>query len=64
MGIPGHLTPEQCAELAGAAAPKHLALTHFYTPVEGVDIRGIVGARYSGPVTHATDGWYFDIEDE
>lgn len=64
MGIPGHLTPEQCAELAGAAAPKHLALTHFYPPVEGVDIRGIVGARYSGPLTLATDGWYFDIEDE
>lgn len=64
MGIPGHLTPEQCGELAGAAAPKHLALTHFYPPVEDVDIRGIVGARYAGPVTLATDGWYFEIEDE
>jgi ribonuclease BN (tRNA processing enzyme) len=64
MGIPGHLTPEQCGELAEAAAPKQLALTHFYPPVEGVDIRGIVGARYSGPVTLATDGWYFEIEDE
>jgi len=64
MGIPGHLTPEQCGELAQAAAPKQLALTHFYPPVEGVDIRGIVGARYSGPVTLATDGWYFEIEDE
>ncbi|HEY9225033.1 MAG TPA: MBL fold metallo-hydrolase [Gemmatimonadaceae bacterium] len=63
MGIPEHLTPEQCGELAAAAAPKHLALTHFYPPVEGVDIRGIVGARYAGPVTLAVDGWHFETED-
>jgi len=64
MQIPQHLTPEQCAELAAAAAPKHLALTHFYPPVEDVDIRGIVRGRYAGPVTLAHDGWYFDLEDE
>jgi len=64
MEIPEHLTPEQCAELAAVAAPKHLALTHFYPPVEDVDIRGIVRARYPGPVTLAHDGWYFDLEDE
>ena len=64
MQIPQHLTPEQCADLAAAAAPKHLALTHFYPPVEGVDIRGIVHARYDGPVTLAHDGWYFELEDE
>jgi ribonuclease BN (tRNA processing enzyme) len=64
MGIPGHLTPEQCGELAAAAAPKQLALTHFYPPVEAVDIRGIIGARYAGPLTLATDGWYIEIEDE
>jgi ribonuclease BN (tRNA processing enzyme) len=63
MGIPGHLTPEQCAELAAAAAPRQLALTHFYPPVETVDIRGIVGQRYAGPVTLAVDGSHFDIED-
>jgi ribonuclease BN (tRNA processing enzyme) len=63
MGIPGHLTPEQVGELAAKAAPRHLALTHFYPPVEGVDIRGIVGTRYSGPLTLATDGWAFEIED-
>jgi ribonuclease BN (tRNA processing enzyme) len=63
MGIPEHLTPEQCAELAAAAAPKQFALTHFYPPVEDVDIRAIVGARYAGPVTLAVDGWHFDIED-
>lgn len=64
MAIPEHLTPAQCGELAGAATPGHLALTHFYPPVEHVDIRALVGARYTGPVTLATDGWYFDLEDE
>ena len=64
MAIPEHLTPEQCGELAAAATPKHLALTHFYPPVEQVDIRALVGARFRGPVTLATDGWYFETEDE
>jgi ribonuclease BN (tRNA processing enzyme) len=63
MAIREHLTPEQCGELAAAAAPKHLALTHFYPPVEQVDVRALVGARYAGPVTLARDGWYFDFED-
>ncbi len=64
MQIPVHLTPEQCGELAAAAAPKHLALTHFYPPVEKIDIRALVSARYAGPVTLAHDGWHFEIEDE
>jgi ribonuclease BN (tRNA processing enzyme) len=64
MHIPEHLTPEQCGELAASAAPKHLALTHFYPPVERVDIRALVGARFTGPVTLARDGWYIDLEDE
>lgn len=64
MGIPEHLTPEQCGELAATAAPSHLALTHFYPPVERVDIRAIVGVRYAGPLTVANDGWFFETEDE
>lgn len=63
MQMPEHLTPEQCGDLAAAAAPKCLALTHFYPPVEQVDIRALVGARYAGPVMLAEDGWYFDIEE-
>ena len=63
MGIPEHLTPEQCGELAAAAAPKHLALTHFYPPVEQTDVRALVAVRYAGAVTLAHDGWYFDIEE-
>lgn len=62
MHIPEHLTPEQCGELAAGAAPKHLVLTHFYPPVEQVDIRGLVAAHWAGPVTLAHDGWYIDIE--
>jgi len=61
MSIPEHLTPEQCGELAAGAQPKHLALTHFYPPVEQVDIRALVARSYSGPVTLAHDGWYFDF---
>lgn len=64
MHIPEHLTPEQCGQLAEAAAPKHLALTHFYPPVEQVDIPALVAAHFAGPVTLAHDGWYFDIEAE
>ena len=64
MSIPEHLTPEQCGELAAGAAPGHLALTHFYPPVEHVDIRALVAQRYAGPVTLAHDGWYFDLEAE
>ena len=61
MSIPEHLTPEQCGELAAGAAPGHLALTHFYPPVEQVDIRALVARSYAGPVTLAHDGWYFDL---
>jgi ribonuclease BN (tRNA processing enzyme) len=64
MAIPEHLTPEQCGELASAASTRYLALSHFYPPVEQVDVRALVAARYAGPVTLASDGWYFDIEDE
>jgi ribonuclease BN (tRNA processing enzyme) len=64
MNVPGHLSPELCGDLAAAAAPRHLALTHFYPPVERVDIQAMVGSRYAGPITLAFDGWSFEIEDE
>jgi ribonuclease BN (tRNA processing enzyme) len=63
MAIPSHLTPEQCGALAAAALPKHLVLTHFYPPVERVDVRALVGAHYAGPVTLADDGSTFEIEE-
>jgi ribonuclease BN (tRNA processing enzyme) len=64
MAIKEHLTPEQCAVLAARARPRHVVLTHFYPPVEQVDIRAVMAARYDGPVTLGRDGWYIDLEDE
>ena len=63
MAIPEHLTPELCGALAAAALPKHLVLTHFYPPVEQIDIRAAVAAHYAGPVTLASDGAGFEIEE-
>jgi ribonuclease BN (tRNA processing enzyme) len=64
MAVDTHLTPEQCGELAATAHPRLLALTHFYPPVEQVDIAALVAQAYAGPVVLATDGWTTDIEDE
>ncbi|HVE80078.1 MAG TPA: MBL fold metallo-hydrolase [Gemmatimonadaceae bacterium] len=64
MGMPSHLTPEQVGALAARAAPGLLVLTHFYPPVEQVDVRGIVAAAgYAGPVVLADDGWGTEIEE-
>ena len=62
MAIKEHLTPDQCASLAARARPGHVVLTHFYPPVERVDIRATVAAQYSGPVTLGRDGWHIDLE--
>jgi ribonuclease BN (tRNA processing enzyme) len=64
MAIPTHLTPEQCGALAAIAQPKRLVLTHFYPPVERVDVRALVGERYAGPLTLAGDGSTFEIEED
>jgi ribonuclease BN (tRNA processing enzyme) len=61
--IPEHMTPEQCGALAAAALPKHLVLTHFFPPVELIDIRSIVAAHYAGPISLASDGSTFEIEE-
>jgi ribonuclease BN (tRNA processing enzyme) len=63
MAIPEHLTPEQVGELGRAAQPGMLALTHFYPPVEQVDIEDLVRRSYAGPLTLAHDGWGFEIEE-
>ncbi len=61
MAIPEHLTPRQAGELAARAAAGRLVLTHFYPPVETVDIVGEVAERYTGPVVLATDGWSIEF---
>ena len=63
LAIAEHLTPEQCGALAAAAMPKHLVLTHFYPPLELMDVRGAVAAHYPGPVSLASDGAAFEIEE-
>ena len=63
LAIAEHLTPEQCGALAAAALPKHLVLTHFYPPVERTDVRAAVAAHYAGPITLASDGTMFEIEE-
>lgn len=62
MAVPAHLTPEQVGELAAVANPTRLVLTHFYPPVERVDIAAIVGERFAGQVTLAHDGWSLDLD--
>ncbi len=64
LAIDSHLTPARCGALAAAALPKHLVLTHFYTPVERTDIRGAIAAHYAGPVSLADDGSTFEIEED
>ncbi len=63
MAMEMHLTPEQCGALAERAAPRLLVLTHFYPPVDRVDIRGAVAQRFTGPLVLATDGWSTEIEE-
>lgn len=64
LAIPSHLTPEQCGALAAVALPRQLVLTHFYPPVERMDIRGAVAAHFAGPVALADDGSTFDVAEE
>ena len=61
MAVASHLTPEQCAELAAIAQPRTLVLTHMYPPVEALDLHGIIGARYTGTIAIAADGWSIAI---
>ncbi len=63
MAIPEHLTPEQVGELGRIAQPGMLALTHFYPPVEQVDIESLVRRCYAGPLTLAHDGWVHEFEE-
>ncbi|HEU4641421.1 MAG TPA: ribonuclease Z [Gemmatimonadaceae bacterium] len=63
LAIPSHLTPARCAELAAAARPGMLVLTHFYPPVEAVDVRGVIAEQYRGEIALAVDGWSIEIEE-
>jgi ribonuclease BN (tRNA processing enzyme) len=61
LAIPTHLTPAQAGAMAAIARPRRLVLTHFYAPVETLDIRREVAAAFGGEVILAHDGWTIDI---
>ncbi|MEO6447083.1 MAG: ribonuclease Z [Gemmatimonadaceae bacterium] len=63
LAIPTHLTPRQCGDVAAIARPSLLALTHFYPPVEAVDIEAQVAERFDGRMVRAEDGWMIDFEE-
>ncbi len=61
MAIQEHLTPRQVGALAARAATRQLVLTHFYPPVERIDIVAEVAEHYPGPTVLATDGWFTEF---
>lgn len=61
MAIREHLTPRQVGALAAQAAAQQLVLTHFYPPVEAVNIAAEVAEFYAGPMVCAIDGWSIDF---
>jgi ribonuclease BN (tRNA processing enzyme) len=61
MAIREHLTPRQAGQLAAQAVARRLVLTHFYPPVDVVDILGDVAENYTGPTVLATDGWSIEF---
>jgi len=61
LAIPSHCTPKQAGAMAAVAQCRQLVLTHFYPPVEAVDIVAEVRSQYHGVVTLATDGWFIDL---
>jgi ribonuclease BN (tRNA processing enzyme) len=61
MAIREHLTPRQAGQLAARAGARQLVLTHFYPPVETVNILGEVAESYTGPTVLATDGWSIEF---
>ena len=57
-----HLSPASVAELARAAEPVTLVLTHLYPPLDAAAVPGLVrAAGYTGRVVCARDGQQFTI---
>ena len=61
LASPLHLTPRECGALAAVAHPGLLALTHFYPPVEAVDVVAEVREHFGGPVVMCHDGWDYEL---
>lgn len=61
LAIAEHLTPRQCGALAAIAAPKQLVLTHFYPPLDALDVKAQVAEHFAGNVALATDGFSIEL---
>jgi ribonuclease BN (tRNA processing enzyme) len=59
-----HLTPRRAAEVAAAARPGLLLLTHFYPEVEKEPIEEIVARTWPGEVRRAVDGLTYEVTQE
>jgi len=55
MKVPGHLTPTEAAEMAEQSGVGTLILTHFYPPMETVNLDAVVASRFSGSLIIARD---------
>ena len=61
MKTPGHLTPTEAAEIAARAKVERVIPTHFYPPMEDVDIAGIFGSTFKGEVIIPEDLMIIDV---
>jgi ribonuclease BN (tRNA processing enzyme) len=62
MKTPGHLTPTEAAEIAVKAGVKRVLPTHFYPPMEDVDVVAVFAASsFMGEVIRPLDLMVIDI---
>jgi len=59
---PNHLSPRSAGELARAAAPGRLVLTHFYPSLEPARAAEAVALVWDGPIETARDGSVHRLE--
>ena len=55
MKVDGHMTPTEAGRTAERSGVKRLVLTHFYPPMEDVDIEMVVGKEFGGEIVVARD---------
>lgn len=60
-GAVGHMSPSSVGRLCRDADPGRVALTHIYPETDALDLEGIVGELWSGPVVRAADGMLLSI---
>ena len=62
MKTPGHLTPTEAAEIAVKAGIKRVLPTHFYPPMEDVDVVAVfAAASFKGEVIRPLDLMVIDV---